>query len=68
MIKNGVDGITSELIKAGGDIITKTLTNLFNNIILTEISPKDWSKMIIILIHKKGDILNAAIELLHYYQ
>ena len=31
-----VDGITSELIKVGGDIITKTLTNLFNKINMTD--------------------------------
>ena len=56
----GVDGITSELIKAGGEIMTKTLTNLFNKIIVTENPPNDWSKMIITPIHKKGDKLNAA--------
>ena len=55
----GVDGITSELIKAGDDIMTKTLTNLFNKIMLTENSPNDWSKMIITPIHTKGDKLNA---------
>ena len=49
----GVDGITSELIIAGGDIMTKTLTNLFNKIIVTDNSPNDWSKMIITPIHKK---------------
>lgn len=55
----GVDGITSELIKAGGDMMVKTLTALFNKIITTETSPDDWSKMIITPIHKKGDKLNA---------
>ena len=35
------------------------LTILFNKIIKTEKSPEDWSKMIITLIHKKGDKLNA---------
>ena len=49
----GVDGITYELIKAGGDIMTKTLTNLFNKIIVTENSPNYWSKMIITPIYKK---------------
>ena len=57
---SGVDGITSELIKAVGYILTKTLTNLFNKIIVTEKSPNDWSKMIITPIHKKGDKLNSA--------
>ena len=49
-----VDGITSELIKAGVDIMTKTLTNVFNKIIVTEKSPNDWSKIIITLFHKNG--------------
>ena len=40
--------------------MTKTLTNLFNKIIVTENPPNDWSKMIITPIHKKGDKLNAA--------
>ena len=40
--------------------MTKTLTNLFNKIIVTENPPNDWSKMIITPIHKKGDRLNAA--------
>ena len=51
----GVDGITSELIKAGGFMMTKTLTVLFNKIIVPEATPNDWSKMIITPIHKKGD-------------
>ena len=40
--------------------MTKSLTNLFNKIIVTENEPNDWSKMIITPIHKKGDKLNAA--------
>ena len=35
----GIDGITSELIKAGGKMMIKTLTILFNKIIKTEKSP-----------------------------
>ena len=38
--------------------MTKTLTSLFNKIIVTENSPNYWSKMIII--YKKGYKLNAA--------
>ena len=55
----GIDGITSELIKAGGDMLITMLIILFNKIIKTEKSPEDWSKMIITPIHKKGDKLNA---------
>ena len=65
----GIDGITSELIKAGGDMMIKILTILFNKIINTEKSSEDWSKMIITPIHKKGDKLNPiTTKLLHYYQ
>ena len=55
----GIDGITSELIKTGGDMIITILTSLFNNIINTDKSPEDWSTMMITPIHKKGDKLNA---------
>ena len=55
----GVDVITSELIKAGGDIMTKTLIKLFNKIIMTDNSQNDWSRMIIAPIHRKGEKLNA---------
>ena len=54
-----IDGITSELIKAVGDMMITILIILFNKIIKTEKSPEDWSKMIITPIHKKGDTLNA---------
>jgi len=54
----GIDGITSELIKAGGDMMIKTLTILFNKIIINETPPDDWSKMVVTTIHKKGDTLN----------
>ena len=40
--------------------MTKTLTNLFNKIIVTENPPNDWSTMIITAFKKKGDKLNAA--------
>ena len=56
----GIDGITSELIKAGSDIMTEILTNLFNKIIVTVNSPNEWYYMIITQFHKKGDKLNAA--------
>ena len=65
----GVNGITSELIKAGGDYMTKTLTNLFNKIIDTENSLNDWYKMVITPIHKKvTNLMPQTIEALHYYQ
>ena len=41
-------------------MMTKTLTNMFNTIIVTENSINDLSKMIITPIHKKCEKLNAA--------
>ena len=63
-----MDGINSELIKAGGHMTRKMLVTLFNKIITTEKTPKDWSNMIITPIYKKGDKLKPenyrAISLL----
>jgi len=53
----GIDGITTEIIKAGGNMMIKALTILFNKIIISEKTPDDWSKMIITPIHKKSDKL-----------
>ena len=55
----GIDGITSELIKSGGDMMITILKILFNKIIKTEKSPEDWFKMMITIIHKKGDKLSS---------
>ena len=51
----GVDGIYSEMIKAGGSTITNALHKLFNKILLTNKIPEDFKKAEIVLIYKKGD-------------
>ena len=38
----GVDGITSDIIKLGGPIVFTYLTNIFNNILKTKQIPDSW--------------------------
>ena len=51
----GNDGISSELIKAADPIIIKLMTKIFNRIFQDEVTPADWSRLLIIPIFKKGD-------------
>ena len=52
----GIDGITGEIIQAGGDAVSKSLHNLMQKIYDTETIPDDWGKGIIVPIYKKkGD-------------
>ena len=38
----GVDGITSDIIKLGGPVVLTYLTNIFNNILKTKQIPDSW--------------------------
>ncbi|XP_023238427.1 probable serine/threonine-protein kinase tsuA [Centruroides sculpturatus] len=51
----GLDLITAEAIKAGGDILHHRLYLLIKTIWHTEQIPAIWKKAIIVPIHKKGD-------------
>ncbi|CAF4752853.1 unnamed protein product [Pieris macdunnoughi] len=51
----GSDLITNELLKTTSPVIAPRLTDLFNEILENETIPEDWTKSIIILLHKKGD-------------
>lgn len=52
----GTDGITMEMIKAGGITIAKTLCNLYNTCLKLAIFPDEWcTAKLIILYKKKGD-------------
>ncbi len=51
----GSDKICNEQIKYGGKELLKVLTNIFNNILITQEIPTLWKKSDIILIYKKGD-------------
>ncbi|CAG4950052.1 unnamed protein product [Colias eurytheme] len=52
---SGEDGITTELLKAGGAPILKELMDLFNSVLFTGRTPQAWSKSVVILFFKKGN-------------
>ena len=51
----GVDQVTAEAIKAGGETLLRRLQSLLQTIWRTEQVPDAWRKAIIVPIHKKGD-------------
>lgn len=51
----GIDCISNELLKNGGDSLIKSLTCIFNKFLSSEETPVDWNKGIIIPIYKKGN-------------
>ena len=51
----GVDGITSDIIKLGGPMVLTYLTNIFNNILRTKQIPDSWDEAKIVILFKKGD-------------
>ncbi|KAL0895220.1 hypothetical protein ABMA27_013658 [Loxostege sticticalis] len=51
----GEDGITTELLKAGGTPMLKILKELFNSVISNGTTPKAWSESVAALFFKKGD-------------
>ena len=51
----GVDGITSDIIKLGGPMVLTYLTNIFNNILRTKQIPDSWHEAKIVILFKKGD-------------
>ncbi|KAL0831036.1 hypothetical protein ABMA28_001919 [Loxostege sticticalis] len=51
----GEDGITSELLHAGGTPVLKVLQKLFNSVLLEGITPEAWNRSVVVLFFKKGD-------------
>jgi len=49
----GIDGIQTELIKAGGKTMVATLTELCNKVWNTETVPADWKDSVIVPLPKK---------------
>ena len=61
----GADAIFAEVLKAGGDEMTKFLLMLFNNIWREENPPLEWSTPV----HKKGNKTNQSnYRASHCYQ
>ena len=52
----GPDGILAEMIKTAEHEITPYLTKYFNVLFARAKFPLEWSKAIIIPLHKKGDV------------
>ena len=51
----GEDNITAEMIQAGGSCSVEMMHRLCNKIYYDKDCPRDWGKVIIVPIHKKGD-------------
>jgi hypothetical protein len=51
----GPDGIVAELIKLAETKVVKYLTKLFNKIFQSGTFPLEWTRSIIVPLHKKGD-------------
>ena len=49
----GDDGITAELLKAGGKPVLKALQKLFNSVILEGKTPQAWCRGVVVLFFKK---------------
>ncbi len=49
---SGVDEIPNEFLKYGGDIMTRSLTDIFTAIADIEVMPDDWHKGVIKPLHK----------------
>ena len=56
----GIDNITGELFKDGGDTILIWLEKICRVIWSDEVTPRDWSKGVIIPLPKKGDLSHCS--------
>ena len=56
----GADAISAEVLKAGGDEMTKFLLMLFNKVWREENPPLEWSKMIVTSVRKKGNKTDSS--------
>lgn len=52
----GPDQIVNEMLKQGSDVVIDFLVDLFNQLFDTGTFPREWSKSVIVPIHKKGDV------------
>jgi hypothetical protein len=56
----GVDQIPAELIKAGGRTIRGVIHKLIIAIWNKEELPEEWKELVIVPIHKKGDVITIG--------
>ena len=56
----GEDSISNEMIKNSINHLTPALLKLFNNILMTECFPRQWSEGLILPIYKAGDPLDPS--------
>ena len=52
----GKDGITAEMMKAGGEAIVQWMCGLCNQIWDCGIVPVDWKECVVVCIPKKGNL------------
>ena len=71
MLKNnkaaGLDLITAEVLKAGGESIVSTLHVMFFKIVNEENSPLHFSKMLVTIFKKEINAFPKNTELCHSY-
>lgn len=51
----GADGINNEFLLQNIDLVAPTLTYMYNEVLISEIIPDQWTTSTIVLLHKKGD-------------
>jgi hypothetical protein len=51
----GEDGVTTELLKAGGKPVLRELQKLFNAVLFEGRTPEAWNRSVVVLFFKKGD-------------
>ena len=49
----GLDGISSEVLKLGGEASVRWLSSIFTTIWMEETVPSDWQRQLLVPIHKK---------------
>lgn len=51
----GEDGVSVDILKAGGDVVIAKLANLFTKCLKDGKTPTSWKNAVVVLLHKKGD-------------
>ena len=63
MMKNnkspGLDGVTAEMLKAGGDTVVNWLLNICNHAWSSGEVPQDWKDGVVVCIPKKGNLTDC---------